>query len=101
MRPLIFFVVLAVSLEPKCFAYTEQVSKPACNVRNHGQFWPDEANRNAEAARRLLQQGDLEMCSLEVWKYKWEHMSVNVRDLAKGKHSLTSEPGKAETHENR
>ena len=101
VKHLIFFVVLAVSLGPKCFAKTEQVPKPACNARMHGQFWPDEANHGPDAARQLLQQGDLEMCSLVVWKYKWEHLSVNVRLMAKGRHSLTSEPRKADAQENR
>lgn len=66
-----------------CFA--EEARKPVCNARNQGQFWPAEANVSKDAVRRLYQQGDLEMCSLAVWKYKWEHISVNVRDLASAK----------------
>ena len=75
------FVALWAAL---CFG--GQVDKPVCNAKNRGQFWPREANLSKDAARQLYQRGELEMCSLSVWKYKWEHLSVNVRDLAKGKH---------------
>jgi hypothetical protein len=64
-----------------CFA--GQKEKPACSSRNQGQLWPLRANVDHADANRLFQSGELEMCSLEVWKYKWEHVSVNVRDLAK------------------
>jgi hypothetical protein len=66
-----------------CFA--GQAPKPACNARSQGQFWPPEANVSKDAVWRLYQQGNLEMCSLGVWKYKWERLSVNIRDLAKAK----------------
>lgn len=36
------------------------------------------------------------MCSLVVWKYKWEHLSVNVRDLAKETRSTSLEFKKAD-----
>lgn len=64
----------------------EETRRPVCNARNQGQFWPAEANSSQEAARQLAQRGELEMCSLVVWKYRWEHISVNVRSLAKAKH---------------
>ncbi len=70
-----------------CFA--EDLSKPACNASIAGQFWPEEANSNREAVRRLFQLGELEMCVKTAWKYRWEQVSVNVRDLGKGKHRLT------------
>jgi len=66
--------------------------RPACNAKVQGQFWPEEANSNHDAARRLYQSGELEMCSLEVWKYKWEHISVNVRDLGKARRTAASSP---------
>ena len=33
--------------------------KPVCNAATHGQFWPEEANRSREAARRFYQRGEL------------------------------------------
>jgi hypothetical protein len=74
----------------------EQGRKPVCNARNRGRFWPEEANFSQDVARQLYQRGELEMCSLVVWKYKWEHISVNVRDLAKATHPLTSESRRVE-----
>lgn len=41
------------------------------------------------------------MCSLDVWKYKWEPMSINARALATAKHSQSSQPGKTDAKENR
>ena len=79
-----------------CLAQDAQ--KPVCNAKTQGQFWPAEANSGPDAVRRLTQSGEIEMCSQGVWRYKWEHLSVSVRDLAKGKdpapQSKTSGPGK-------
>ena len=61
--------------------------KPACNTETLGQFWPSEANVNRDVARRLYQRGELEMCSLSVWKYKWERVSVSVHDLRRNAHA--------------
>jgi hypothetical protein len=80
-----------------CFAV--EARKPACNARNQGRFWPEETNSNKDAARQLYQSGELEMCSVTVWSYRWKHVSVNVRDLAKGKHSLASESRKPDAEE--
>ena len=76
------YVVLSVVLVACCLA--EQPAKPACKARNRGEFWPAAANTSPDAARRLANSGDLEICSLAGWKYKWEHLTVNVRNLGKG-----------------
>ena len=78
-----------------------QDKKPACNAGNQGRFWPLEANSSQHAARELYQSGTLEVCSQVVWKYKWERMSVNVRDLTKERHSSTSAPRRAVTQESK
>jgi hypothetical protein len=72
-----------------CFA--RQDPKPACNAKMQGQFWPAEANSDRQAIRRLYQSGELEMCSLEVWKYRWEHISVNARDVEKQRRAQASD----------
>jgi hypothetical protein len=74
-----------------CFA--EEAEKPPCTAKIEGQFWPDEANADREAARLLYQQGKLEVCSFVSWRYKWQRVSVNVRDLAKKKPPATSRSG--------
>ena len=73
-------------------ALAGEPGKPACTARNQGQFWPAEANSNPSAARQSVQRGDLEICSLSVWKYRWERVSVNVRDM--GKHPGNPKPRK-------
>jgi len=59
--------------------------KPPCNAANQGRFWPEEANINRDAARRLSQSGELETCALAVWKYKWKRLSVNARNAVNAK----------------
>jgi hypothetical protein len=87
------FAAFTVLIGALCFAGPAQ--KPVCKVGNRGQFWPAEANFNRDAARQLYQSGELEMCTLVVWKYKWEHVSVNVHNVAKGMHP--SDPQLQET----
>jgi hypothetical protein len=72
-------------------SFAGQDGKPTCNAKLQGQFWPEQANWDREAARQLYQTGELEMCSMVIWKYRWEHISVNVRDLGKGRHTVASE----------
>jgi len=72
-------------------SFAGQDGKPACNAKLQGHFWPEQANWDHEAARQLYQTGELEMCSMVIWKYRWEHISVNVRDLGKGRHTAPAE----------
>ena len=76
-------------LAPVCFAGEPQ--KPVCSARTQGEFWPAEANISQQAAQRLFRSGELELCSLAVWKYKWQHLSVNVRDTGRSRHYSTVE----------
>jgi len=61
----------------------EVSSKPACRAAIRGQFWPDAANSDPQAARKLSQCGALEMCTATTWRYKWQPVTVNVRQLGK------------------
>jgi hypothetical protein len=92
------YAALIVLFGVLCSA-AEQTPKPACDARNQGQFWPAEANSDHAAARLLYQRGELEMCSLVVWKYKWEHISVNARNAAKEGHPFASESERAAAKE--
>ena len=89
MRYIAGLILVAVS----CFA--GEPARPVCNARNRGQFWPEQANGNQDAAGRLSRSGDLEMCSLVVWKYKWVRLTVNAKDLAKDKPRAASHAAKA------
>lgn len=93
------YVALVALFGAICFA--GQARKPVCNARNQGQFWPVEANFSQDAARQLCQRGELEMCALVVWKYEWQRISVNVRDMAKGRRPLTSASRHAGAEERR
>ncbi|MBZ5724296.1 MAG: hypothetical protein LAP87_04805 [Acidobacteriia bacterium] len=75
------YVALMALFAAICFG--GEVQKPVCSARNQGQFWPAEANFSHQAARQLYQSGELEMCSLAVWKYRWELISVNARVLTR------------------
>jgi len=74
--------------------FAEEATKPACKAANRGQFWPAEANVSRDAVRQFFQSGELEVCSMVVWKYKWQHLSVNAHDLAKHTPPSTPEPRK-------
>lgn len=57
--------------------------KPACKAAIRGQFWPEAANSNSTAMRKLSQCGALEICTTTTWRYKWQPLAVNVRQLGK------------------
>ena len=62
---------------------SDRVDRPVCTVAIHGQFFPAAANSDAVAARQLAQCGALEICTRSGWKYKWQPVAVNVRQLGK------------------
>jgi hypothetical protein len=62
----------------------QPAAKPRCSARIQGQFWPEEANHDRDLMRKMVQSGDLEVCSLQVWKYRWKPVSINVaREMQK------------------
>jgi len=85
------YVIALAVLGSFCFA--QQSRKPACRPQNQGRFWPEEANSDRDARRRLYQRGELELCTLEVWKYRWERISVNARGLSMEKRDGGSTTG--------
>ena len=65
-----------------CFA--EESARPACNARNNGQFWPEQANTNHAAARRAERCGELQICAPSQWRYRWQPLTVHISQLGKG-----------------
>jgi len=59
------------------------VERPVCSVQLHGKYWPDAANADMRAARKLAQCGALEICTDTGRRYKWKPVTVNVRQLGK------------------
>jgi hypothetical protein len=49
--------------------------KPRCNASNRGSLWPPVHERDACHP--------VELCTLEVWKYRWVPVTVSVSQLAK------------------
>lgn len=77
-------IILCVLMAANCLAKEpEPTPKPACKAPIHGQFWPDAANSDGNAARKLAKCGALEVCTHTGWKYKWQSVTVNVRQLGK------------------
>ncbi|HEY4364413.1 MAG TPA: hypothetical protein VGN17_25840 [Bryobacteraceae bacterium] len=93
------FAVLAALLAALCFA--EEPQKPACDASHRGQLWPQEANLDSQAARESFQTGELEICAANNRKFRWEHLSVNVHDLAKPKHPPASDAKKPDSRESK
>jgi hypothetical protein len=65
-----------------CFA--DEVPKPPCNAVNHGRLWPEAANSSPDVAGQLSRSGELEMCTVSIWKYRWKRLTVDIRELEKG-----------------
>jgi hypothetical protein len=61
----------------------EAVEKPACGGALHGHYWPEAANTDMRAARKLAQCGALEICTDTGRRYRWKPVTVNVRQLGK------------------
>ena len=58
-------------------------AKPRCSARLQGQFWPEQANQDAKLARALSRTGELELCTLWGWRYRWQSVSVHISQLPK------------------
>ena len=77
-------IILCLLLSAGGLANTPQSpGKPACRAAIRGQFWPDAANNDSKAAVQLAQCGALEMCTSTAWRYKWQPVAVNVRQMGK------------------
>ena len=61
---------------------TEAV-RPACNASNRGRFWPEAANQSGAAAQQAARRGELQMCTIGLWKYRWEALVVAVPRTSK------------------
>ena len=62
---------------------SKPTDRPACGAELHGRYWPDAANTDMHAARKLAQCGALEICTDAGRRYKWKPVTVNVRQLGK------------------
>lgn len=59
---------------------------PPCNRKLAGAFDPPEAAHDATVRREAIRCGTLRICTRNVWRYRWERVSVPYSELAgKGK----------------
>ena len=70
--------LLLLCFLPAVLVWAQETPRPACNALHQGKFWPEAANTDPAAARRAAQCGQLEMCTLQVWRYKWKALTVHV-----------------------
>jgi hypothetical protein len=61
-----------------------EAERPPCNAKQRGRLWPEEANTSREASRRAERCGNLQMCAVGVWRYRWQPLTVHVSQLGKG-----------------
>ena len=66
---------LAIALLTAACSQGNEPRKPPCNARNRGELWPKSTDRS--------DQRPIEMCTLNVWKYHWEQVTVSISQLAK------------------
>ena len=74
----LIFIVAACAL---CIA--DDAGKPQCNSRRQGELWPRAANFDSVLRSKLNHCGQLEICGLQIWRYKWKPVSVHVSQLGK------------------
>jgi len=53
----------------------QPAERPPCNAKNHGAIWRDE---NAQTGCNQIQ-----VCTLNVWRYRWEAATVPISQLSK------------------
>ena len=66
------------------FSRAEDAYRPACNQKNAGLMWPEAANRDHMVRARAAHCGELEMCTRDVWHYRWKPLTVRVDQLPGG-----------------
>ena len=69
--------------------------RPRCNADTRGAIWPQGNDRTADRP--------LEICTLSVWKYRWEQVTISVSQLTKDRtHGAESKaPPSGKIHSNK
>lgn len=70
---------------PAALCFAEDPPRPPCNKSMAGKMWPDAANRDHKALIKLAHCGELQMCSRDIWHYRWESLTVRL-DQLRGSH---------------
>jgi len=80
MRWFTLLVLFAMALS----SWADSSARPPCNAHNRGAVWP--------TAREGDNRQPAQVCTLNVWKYRWQTVTVSVSDLVKkSRHAAPSE----------
>jgi hypothetical protein len=71
--------LLVVALGSVLFA--QEPAQDTCTKETQGKLWPAEANSDRQAARRLIQAGELYMCSATTRTRRWQLVGIHIRAL--------------------
>ena len=71
-----------------------EAGRPACNAETLGRMWPDAANYDPRLFTKLARCGALQVCTRQVWRYRWESPTVTVGQLREG--ATSAKPGACE-----
>jgi hypothetical protein len=83
LKWMVFFILLGASTG-NCFS--ADPARPACNKKTAGKYWPEAANHDHKAFTKLAKCGELQMCFRDIWRYKWEFLTVRLDQLRGGSH---------------
>jgi hypothetical protein len=75
--------MLAWVLAAALFGEPWAAVRPKCTKELAGQFWPPAANVSATVRNRAAQCGDLHYCGRDVWRHRWETVSLPYWKLTK------------------
>lgn len=87
--------LLAVSCATSLALQTAS-ERPQCDSHHLGQFWPQLPGKDSQAVRKLVQAGELQVCSRSSpWRFRWEQISVTINQLKnRSKNSAQNRPDK-------
>lgn len=84
-------LLTALLMAVPAFTFGADASRPHCDAKHVGQFWPDPKNDPA-AVQDLAQRGELQVCSrTSSWRYNWQRLTITIGQLKpEGKKSSSS-----------
>jgi hypothetical protein len=59
----------------------QEPPQDTCTKETQGKLWPSEANSDRQVARRLIQSGELYMCSATMRTRRWQLVGIHIRTL--------------------
>lgn len=74
-------LLTAMLMAIPAFGSEADASRPHCDAKHVGQFWPDTKNDPA-VIQDMAQRGELQVCSRSSeWRYSWQRLTITVGQL--------------------